>query len=485
MSGRNGEVSQESQAVNLEQQTTQQQNIIDAKRYKRIKFFTPIRGVLNGAAAVFDGYYLTYFLTDVYKFPIAFTGVLSAVSVIMTWLLAPVFAAFTDRFKFKNAKFWPWMITGSSILNLCYIIVMALPAFNIANTSMLAPAAFGLIIVARLAEQISRVPALGMSPLITKLPTERRFLAQAAKIGHEAGKAVWGYIIPLFLGVMTALAGNVNLAFAIAGAFLFFLGWSESAINSLFCIKGSYIEREAMKQTEIETKEKTTLSQMMKVLFTNRPVLGMFLFFTLHKTCFFIYTIYGISVYDHIFGRPESVGPFFTIFSGSAVAGVFCGKLWARVFKDSKRSCMSSMMVHVAFTLIIALTFNKVAIPVFLILFAISSFFMGMMESWVSPLFTACAEYGRWKTGVTMNALVMTTQGLSLSTAWLVPPIIATALLKPESYNQGLTYFFTWIPLILAVAALLSLMFIYNLNDAKIKKIQEDIEAGKIGKQRI
>jgi len=465
--------------MDSDQHSLEEQKIIDAKRYKRIKFFTPIRGMLNGAAAVFDGYYLTYFLTDIYKFPVAFTGALSIVTIIITWLFSPVFAAFTDRFRFKKSKFWPWMIMGSTVMYISYIMVMSLPAFNIANTSVLAPVAFALVIIVKLTGQISMIPGMGISPLVTKSTKERQFLAQASKIGHEAGKAVWGYLIPLFLGAASALVGNINIAFAISAVVLFIFGWSDSAINSLFCVKGSYIEREAMKQSEKEAQQKPTLPQMLKVLFTNRPVFGMFLFFILHKIVFFIYTIYGVSVYDHIFEKPESVGLFFTIFSVSAVAGVFCGRLWTRVFKESKRSCCMAMVVHIAFTVLIALTFSRLSISLFLVFFAISSFFMGMLETWVTPLYTACAEYGRWKTGVTMNALVMSTYGLTVSTALAIPPIIATALLKPESYNEGLTFFFTWVPLILAVAALLSLVFIYNLNDTKIKMIQEDIDAGK------
>jgi len=453
------------------------QAIEDARRLRRIKILTPIRGGLNGAGAVFDGYYLTYFFTDIYNFPVVFTGVLSIVSVLVSWVFAPAFAAFVDRFNFKKSKIYPWMIIGSSIGYIGHMIVMSLPAFNIANASVLAPIAFGIIIIARIGDQISRVPATGISPIISKTAPDRQYLAQAGKIGHEAGKTIWGYIIPLFLGSLTAVYGDVTIAFAIAAVILFVLGWADPIIFALFGVKGSYIEREAMRQTQ--TQERVTLKKMLKVLFTNRPVLGMFLFFTLHKICFFIYIIYGISAYDHLFGQAEAVGPFFTVFSSTAIFGVFCGRLWTRIFKESKRSCTMAMVVHIAFTLIIAVTFNKIPIPLFLVFFAVSSFFMGMLETWVTPLYTACAEYGSWKTGVTMNALVMSTASLTVSTAIAMPPVLATILLRPDTYKQNLTFLFAWVPLILAVASILCLTLIYNLNDNKIRKIQDDLAAGK------
>jgi Na+/melibiose symporter-like transporter len=138
-----------------------------------------------------------------------------------------------------------------------------------------------------------------------------------------------------------------------------------------------------------------------------------------------------------------------------------------------------AMVVHIIATALIAVTFNKIPIPLFLVFFAVSSFFMGMLETWVTPLFTACAEYGSWKTGVTMNALVMSTNALTVTTGTALAPIIATILIRPESYNQGLTILFAWAPLILSIVSLLCLMLIYNLNDTKIKRIQEDLAAGR------
>jgi len=455
------------------------QSIADAKRLKRIKFITPFRGFLNGASSVFDGYYMTYFLTDIYKFPVAFTGLLSGVSVILALIFAPAFAAFSDRFRFKKSKFWPWPLMGSSITYLGYIVVMSLPVFKSVNAAIFAPVVFVILLTARLGDQISKVTVSGISPIVTKSPTVRRFLAQGTKIGHETGKTIFGYIVPLFIGVLASVSGNRVLPFAIAAVILFIMGWSDPAIYALFCIKGSYIEREGLKQAE--KKERISLLKMLKVLFTNRPALGMFLFFTLHKLAFFIYVIYGISVYDHIFNQADAVGSFFVVFSVAAIAGVFCGKLWTRLFRESKRSCSMAMVIHIIFTAIIALTFNRIPISLFLAFFAVSSFFMGMLETWVTPLYTACAEYGNWKTGVTMNALVMSTYGLSVSISLALPPVVATILIRPDNYNHGLTVLFTFAPLVLAVTALLCFLLIFNLNDAKIRKIQKDLAEGKAG----
>ena len=458
----------------------EQQKLDDDKRLKRFKIITPLRGILEGSSTTFEGSYLNYFLTDVYQLPVAFTGVLSVVSIILSWIFGPVFAAFTDKFKFKKSKFWPWPIIGGTITHIGYIAVMALPAIFSGNTAMLGPVAFALILMVRTSVQVSTVTISGIAPLVTKSVADRQFLAQGQKIGHEVGKAIWGYLVPLCLIAFTTLAGgNRNEGFVFSAVFLHCLGWTGLAVYALVAIRGSYVEREAMKQTELLRKKKVPLSQTLKVLFTNRPALGMFLFFTLHKIYFFIYVIYGVSVYDHIFNSIDTVGYFLTVLSVAAIVGVFFGRLWTKIFKDSKRSCVMAMVAHIIATAVIALTFNKVSMPLFLTFFGISSFFMGMLETWVTPLFSACAEYGHWKTGVPMNALVMSTSALTVTTGNALPPVIATIMLRPDNYNQGLTIMFTWVPLVLAIASLLSLVFIYNLNDKKIKRIQEDLAEGK------
>ena len=464
-----------------ELKTIAQQELEDAKRLKRLKMITPARGVLEGSSTTYEGSYLNYFLTDIYKLPVAFTGVLSIVGLLISWVFAPLFGAFSDKFKFKKSKFWPWPIIGGTITHIGYIIIMALPAIFSGNVAMLGPVAFSIILLVRLSGQVSSVPMSGMAPLITKSPLDRQFLAQGQKIGHEAGKAIWGYLVPLCLIGFTALAGgDRNRGFVFTAILLHCIGWTGLAVYSLFGIKGSYIEREGMRQTEKQKQARVSIIQTMKVLFTNRPVLGMFLFFMLHKVYFFIYVIYGVSLYDHVFNQPGAVGYFLTTISVAAVIGVFFGRLWTKIFKESKRSCAMAMAAHIVFTALIAVTFSDtIPMPLFLALFAGSSFFMGMLETWVTPLFTACAEYGNWKTGVTMNALVMSTSALSITTGNALPPVIATVLLRPESYNQGLTTMFTWVPLVLSIASLLSLLLIYNLNDMKIKKIQEDLAAGK------
>ena len=452
----------------------------DTRRLRRIKIITPVRGVLEGSSTTYDGSYLNYFLTDVYRLPVEFTGALSIATLLLSLIFAPVFAVFTDKFKFRRAKFWPWPVIGGTITHLGLIAVMALPALFSGNVSMLGPVAFALVLIIRMSGQISSVPLAGMAPIITKSASDRQFLAQAQKIGHEAGKAIWGFLVPICLTALTAAAGGDRKSgFVLSAIVLHCIGWTGLATYALVAIRGSYVEREAMKQTEIQNKTRVPPSQTLKVLSTNRPVLGMFLFFMLHKAYFFIYVIYSISVYDHIFGRPEAVGAFLTTLSLAAIAGVFCGRIWTRIFKDSKRSCVMAMLSHVIFTAIIAVTFNSVPIPLFLVFFAASSFFMGMLETWVTPLFTACAEYGSWKTGTTMNALVMSTSALTITIGNALPPVIATALLRPESYNRGLTLLFAWVPLVLSVVALLCLIFIFNLNDTKIRKIQEDLALGK------
>ncbi len=116
-----------------------------------------------------------------------------------------------------------------------------------------------------------------------------------------------------------------------------------------------------------------------------------------------------------------------------------------------------------------------------------------MLENWVQPLFAASADYGSWKTGARADSLIMTVFGLSVNVSWAMTPVLAAIVLNAVNYTEfvasgaaindtvasGLTFLFAWLPLILAGISLASLIFIFNLNDNKIKAIQEDLAAGK------
>ena len=256
------------------------------------------------------------------------------------------------------------------------------------------------------------------------------------------------------------------------------------------CLKGSYVERNAMRKAK-GAKKSMPLHVMLKNVVTNRPLLGMFLFMGLHKSYYFIYTGCAVYMFKYVFNDFSKMVIFLTLFNLTAIIGVTLGPIWKKIFKETKRCFVSCMLAHVAVLIVIALTFKSLPLMGFMVLFAISSLFMGMLENYILPMFAASSDYGAWKSGERSDGLTMSIYSLTIKTGTLISTTIRTAVLVAagldaitaggpvtDHFVNSLSTFWTMGPAVLSLLSLASLVFIFNLNDERIKLINEDLKAG-------
>lgn len=468
----------------------------DAKRLKRFKFLYPFYEFIGGMSKSFSTY-LTFFYTNVFMFSVTFTATMTLISNVISWIGTPTFAAFLDRFSFKKAKFWPWVMIGSFVLNGATILIVALPVLT-GKTVELAALVFGIRILMTVLGPMGTTPISGSFPRMGKTPEDRQYFAMSQKVGRDGGKTVFGYIVPpmlIFLsggGDEPTMIGYAITCLICYGSMIA-AGWMYALIG----LKGSYVEREAMADTAASKKAKVPLSVVFKVLFTNRPVLGMFMFMMLHKSYYFIYTSYAAYVFRYVYQDFGKLSLFFTSFNLLAIIGVMFGPLWSKIFKESKRSFVAAFIAHMAFLVVLMVTFKSISANTFIIIFGASSFFMGMLENWVMPMFAASSDYGAWKTGTRMDAFIMSIYSLSVTASMFVTTIVGSALLNSFDYTNwlkaynagtvgitpevvnGLSTLFSVAPFVISCVALCSLLFVFNLTDPKIRAIQADIKEGK------
>jgi len=471
-----------------------EQEVADTRRLKQLKFFYPFTELASLLSYSFSSY-TTFFMTNVYFLSVTFTAVLNLSSSIIGLVIIPVFAAFIDRIHFKKSKLWPWIAIGTVGSALCSILVMSLPAFGVKDAATLAPFVFVISLLRYFCDPMRDVPMAGVFPRLSKKPKDRQYFAMSQKVGRDVGKTIGGYIVPGMILAMTAFAGNEMGGYMYSAFIAYGVSMIGYLLLSLVGLRKSYVERIAMEEAQqAKAKEqKTSILAIIKIIFTNRPVLAMFLFFTLHKTYFFLYMSYATYVFEYVYQDFSMLGMFFSIFSFTAIIGVLAGPLWVKIFKESKRSFSAAMLAHVIVTAIIAVFFRSMPVGGFLVFFAISCFFMGMLENWILPMFAASADYGAWKTGQRSDNLVMSIYSLAFTPAFALPAIIASITLNSVDYTgfvasgaaptqsiiAAISSLFSWTPLIIACLSLACLLFLFNLNDKRIKAIQDDVAEGK------
>lgn len=472
--------------------STQETNLTgNEKEYNRLKWFYPLSEFMAGIQKQFFGTYLNFFYTNIYQFSVTFTAAMTLISNVVSWVVTPVFSAFVDRFRFKNAKYWPWLIFGTAIVYGIQVLITGLP-YMTGKTTELATFVFILAILQVVLGPMGTAPVNGAYVRLGKTPEQRQFLAMGQKVGRDGGKTIFGYIVPWILAAFTASTGSEQGGYALTGVvagIITIAGYWIYGLN----LRGSYVEREALADTEKAKANKVPMSQVVKVLISNRPILGMFLFMLLHKSYYFLYTSYAMYQFTYVFGNPVLMGTFFTVFNLTAIIGVMFGKVYTAVFKDSKKSHAACYVTHMIFLLIIALFYSKMSATVFICVFGCSSFFMGMLENWIMPGFAASADYGAWVSGTRMDSFLMSIYSLSVGGSLFVTTIVGSTILNSVGYTEfvasgaaatpeiiaGIASIWTWAPFILACCALASLLFIYNLNDKRIAAIQADLAEGK------
>ncbi len=481
----------------IEENLASDVSLEDKKKLKQLKVAYPIQQLGGGVEKAYISTYISYLYTNIYLMPAAFSGLITIIQSIVGWIGGPLFGTIMDKVSFKNAKYYPWMIIGPIIYYLGWLLIYCLPMFGIRGNSG-ALIALILSIINAVVSPLVTVPTNAVYPNLSADASDRQYFARMQKIMRDGGKTVFGYLFPVLLpiialafsnGAAKATAGGEAISYglcAVIACVIPILGYIYYAL----CLKGSYVERNAMKKATKAKKSLPTLV-MFKSILTNRPLLSMFLFMGLHKSYYFIYTGCAVYMFKYVFRNFAQMGIFMTLFNLTAIVGVALGPIWKKLFKETKRCFVSCMIVHVVVLAIIAVTFKSLSLTAFMILFAVSSLFMGMLENYILPMFAAASDYGAWKTGHRMDGLTMSVYALTIKTGTLVSTTIRTAVLVAANLDaitkggavtaQFISYlsaFWTLGPLVLGVLSLLSLVFLFNLNDARIKIINDDLKAG-------
>ena len=433
--------------------------------------------------------------TNVYGMSTLFSGIITMLSSILGWVGAPLFGTIVDKVKFKNGRYWPWLMIGPIIYNLSWLFIFLLPQLGVKSGIV----ALILACLAQVGSPLMTIPMNASFPLLSNEPKDREFFAKAQKVGRDGAKTIFGYIFPALIAALTGkldeagIYGYLVLIAALPPIFAY--------ISYALTMKGSYVERRADDKVDAATGKKKSipLGLALKTAFTNRPLLCMFLWLGLHKTYYFFYTGGATYMWKYVFNDFGKMKFFMTMFNLTAIVGVMLGGIWKAIFKESKRCFVAAMIVHVAIMAVIAVLFKGISSWLFIVLFGCSSLFMGLLENYMLPYFSASADYGAWKAGARMDGISMSLYSLSVKTGTLLSTTFRTALLMAANLDAIKTYktvaeipaadlaffqekfspFWSWYPLGVAVVALLILIFGVNLNDERIAAINKDLAEGK------
>ena len=476
-----------------------EQSTVDKKRLSRLKVLWPAAELGGGFEKAFFSVYIVYLFTDVYHMSVLLSGTLLIIQNLIGWVGGPLFGTLIDRFSFKKAKFYPWIMIGSIIVYGGWMLLFIIPALGV-QADNLAVLAFIVSITIAVFGPMFSTPYTALYPLLSKDPQDRAYFATAQKVARDGGKTIFGYLVPIMLGAFTLKFAAETSAYAITGLIIGVITISFYWLLGLVGLRNSYVERNAVASSRDETgakKENIPFSLVIKTVFTNKALLSMFSFMATHKTYFFLYVTTAVYLFTYVYnGNFAGLGLFFMVFNLSAVVGVLFGPIWRKIFKETKLAFVACGVAHLVFLVVIAIMFKNISANVYIILIAGASFFAGMLETFILPMFAASADFGAWKSGSRLDGITMSVYGLSIITGYMLATVIRTWIMQSVNYDaviQGaaptqevlnaLSSMHSIIPLILGVLCIAIIYFFFPLNDKKLAIINKDLKEGRTARR--
>ena len=413
-------------------------------------------------------FFLPAFYTDVFLLPATATATLFVVVRIFDALNDPIIGAIADRTNSRWGKFRPYVLWGAFPLGITTVLMFTTPDMDDAGKLTYAYITYFLLLVFY---TLVMVPFNSLVGVISPNPDERTSIASYKFVfAYGAGLVVQGLLIP---AVERLGEGDEARGYQLA-----MTGLAAICIVALFVAFRSTRER-----VKPDPKVNSSLKADLGDIFSNRPWLILFA----SSIIFLIYigtrSAAVMYYFEYYVGRKDLAG----IFMVSGTIAVLLGVLPTKFL--SKRIGKRNLFIIVLAAIVGSLIVNYFARPEDLVLIFATQIIFSLASGPTMPLLWSMladtADYSEWKngrraTGLVYSAATMAQKtGVAIGAALMLGVIgkfgyVANVAQTPESL-AGIKLTMTIIPAIIALGGL-CLLFFYNLTDAKLEEIAQDLE---------
>ena len=456
---------------------------------KALKYVYPTTEVGGGVWKAYFSTYINMLYTDIYLIPVGLAGVLELVTQFTGWFAAPIFGTILDRFTFKKGKYWPWILGGSILMALIYVIQFTVPFVSL-DPSSTAFFIFILAIALAFADAMTNTTMLSCYPKMASTQADRTFLSSARQVGKNVSQSFFGFLTPLMI-LFFAASDTPNAE-----------GWAKTAwvlapLGLIFYIlfavllKRSDLEKNMVEQRNAASsgKKKMSVIAIFKSVFTNRALLAIFLFFAIYQLFIFTQSMTASYLFRYYYGDFAKVSIYQSVRTLCIAGGTLLGIFWRKIFGDTKRAFIAAnigMIASIA-SLIFLIPLGPM---VFIGVTFVQNLFCGIIAALLLPMFAAASDYGTYKTGVRADGLNMSAYTLAIKVGIALSATFRASILSASGYDatlytdgnlpteqvfSALRNMQSIYPLIFAVIALALVIFLYPVTDKKLAEMREEI----------
>jgi sugar (glycoside-pentoside-hexuronide) transporter len=420
-------------------------------------------------------FFFAVFLTDFAMLPIALVGTVLLVTSIFDILWVPTSGILLEKSNMKWGKYRSWLLVGPPLAVLFFMMQFA----KVGSVSINALVIIVGFVVSHLIWNIFYTAHLALNSALTTVREERVAMASNRGMFNAAGAITFSLLLTPYLKGATA-APQFTLTALIGGITML------ASYYVLFYLTKDYAFHGTAQPSEV--KEKMQISEMLKQIVVNPPLLGM-LFGDLGR---YIgrFVIFGMAVYyvRYVVQNMAILTILFTglnvaLFAGAAIAAPIAKKIGER------NTYILSLLIFITGLLVVYLfPLNSTS---FLVVIFITYLGYGMPDAVGVAMYSNTVEYGEWKTGKNARGFIMSLFAFPIKVAILIRGVIITAVLASASYVanmdatpeliNALKTGFALVPVIFLVISLLFILFLYKITPQSLKLMQTEIAARKKG----
>jgi GPH family glycoside/pentoside/hexuronide:cation symporter len=417
--------------------------------------------------------YLMHFYTDVAGISAAAAAGVFSITKIFDAFMDPLAGSLIDsRAAGPRGKFRPVMMLSAIILAVLTVVTFTMP--NLSMGGKIAWA-YGTYMAWGLVYSFTNVPYGSLASVMTRDVGERSFMASTRQAGSIGAQLVTGVaFVPIL-----AMFSSPNIGYPVTAAIMAFIG----IIGFFICYKGT---KEHIKAENAKGKEKASMKDYFRVVFTNRPL-----------WCLVLMTLFTISAMNTnnammIYFCQYNLGhvglqPIINFIQmGSSVVGITLIPFLVRRF-GKKKTAMAGLLIGV-----VADGLNFV-IPTniysFIVLVSIGYAALAISNGVTWAFVSDAIDYGHWHTGVRKEGVTYAAFNFSRKIAQSLAAIVSAGVLAATGYVAnahqsagtllGIKGTMTLYPAVALLLAAIIIGLLYNLSDDKFKNIANDLNNGR------
>jgi Na+/melibiose symporter-like transporter len=442
--------------------------------------------------------YLAYFYTDIYGLETQHaSAIILAVGLIAAFAFNPIIGALADRTVSRWGKFRPWILVTAIPLGIVSLLAFSTPDFSYKGKLLYAAITYTLLLLLYAANNL---PYSALSGVITGDMKERNSLSSYRFVAVMFAQ----FFVQVFMLPIIESAGNGNKAAGIE----IVMTWLAIIGTVLLLITFISTRERIVPKPE----QKSSVTQDLKDLSTNRPWLLMLLLTTLvfitlaMKGGSYVYyfknyinsqaltefiqpILNGLQAMGINFFGEDPVSAGFGLFNAGGILFMIAGIMLSKGFADKygKRDVFGWALFVSTLFILLFYFFPPDAIGLIFGSQILHGFFYGLTIPLLWAMIADVADYSEWKTNRRATAIIFSAMMVGLKVGLSVGSALVTWILGLYQYQANsdsaqtatavngtklLVSIFPSIPFFIGIG----LLFFYEINKTMENQIENELK---------